>query len=112
MISLISGSEVFIISSRKEPFGLVALEAMAAGSPVVASNVGGIPEILQDGCGILVPPDDEKALADAIEKLLTNEDFRRSLVMRGSERVKEFSWDRAAQAYLALGVSPSSSSNS
>ncbi|HVO65213.1 MAG TPA: glycosyltransferase family 4 protein, partial [Syntrophales bacterium] len=100
--ALMAGSEVFVVPSRKEPFGLVVLEAMAAETPVIATNVGGIPEILVDGCGLLVPLEDENALAEAIEKVLTHPDLKEMLMLNGRERVKGFSWENAAQSYIAL----------
>lgn len=103
MKSLIAGSRLLAVPSRKEPFGLVVLEGMAAGAPVVASAVGGIPEIITDNCGMLIPPDNEQALADAIESVLTDPSLTKNLIGRARERVKEFSWDRVAQAYLNLG---------
>jgi len=102
MKSLMAGSELFVLPSRKEPFGLVVLEAMAAGAPVIATKVGGIPEILVDGCGLLVRSEDEKALAEAIEKVLTHQILKEKLLSKGRERVKQFSWENAVQSYLAL----------
>jgi len=102
MKSLMAGSEIFIVPSRREPFGLVVLEAMASGTAVIASNVGGIPEILGGGCGLLVPSEDEKALADAIENVLNHQDLKENLLSKGRERVKQFSWENAALSYLAL----------
>jgi len=97
-----AGSEMFAVPSRKEAFGLVVLEAMASETPVIATNVGGIPEIIQDGCGLLVPPEDEKALAGMIEKVLTQQGLKEKLVFRARERVKQFSWENVVQSYLAL----------
>jgi glycosyltransferase involved in cell wall biosynthesis len=102
MKSLMAGSEMFAVPSRKEAFGLVVLEAMASETPVIATNVGGIPEIIQDGCGLLVPPEDEKALAGMIEKVLTQQGLKEKLVFRARERVKQFSWENVVQSYLAL----------
>jgi glycosyltransferase involved in cell wall biosynthesis len=61
---------VFVLASLNEPFGLVISEAREAGFPVVASNVGGIPEALDGGeAGILVPPGDPAALVDAVRRI-------------------------------------------
>ena len=65
-------ARVALIPSRKEPFGIVALEAIAGGCPVVASNVGGLPEAVGD-CGLLVEPEEPKALADAVQDILESE---------------------------------------
>lgn len=70
---LIQAFDIVAVPSRVEPFGLASLEAMAAERPVVASRVGGIPEVVRDGeTGVLVPPRDPKPLADAIARLLDN----------------------------------------
>jgi glycosyltransferase involved in cell wall biosynthesis len=62
--------DVLAVPSREEPFGTVAAEALAAGTPVVASDVGGLREYVDDGCGALVPPGDPGALADALAGVL------------------------------------------
>ena len=70
VIQLLSHATAFVCPSLYEPLGIVNLEAMACGSAVVASHVGGIPEVVADGeTGLLVPPDDPKALADALNTL-------------------------------------------
>jgi glycosyltransferase involved in cell wall biosynthesis len=71
--------DLFILPSYGETYGLVLIEAMAMGKPVVATNAGGVPEIVEDGRdGLLVPPRDEKALADAVVRLLGDASLRRS----------------------------------
>jgi len=93
-------ADVFVLPSYDEIFGIVNLEAMACGTPVVATRVGGIPEIVKDGKnGLLVPPKDPDALADAIIYLLENEDVRRGMGERGREMVKDYSWDKIAEQY-------------
>jgi len=71
----------------REGFGLVALEAMAAGTPVVASDDGALPEVL-GRCGILVPPGDAGALADAVVALLRDPDRRAALAACGRDRAR------------------------
>ena len=95
---------VFCLPSRAESFGIVLLEAGAFRLPVVATDVGGIPEILEDGqTGLLVPPDDPSALADALLRVLTNDDFARSAGRRLHDRVlTDFSWRRAYDTYRSL----------
>jgi glycogen(starch) synthase len=102
MKKLLAGSEMTVVPSRVETFGLIVLEALAAGTPVIASNVGGIPEILQDGVGLIVAPNDETALADAMEKLLNDSDLRVDLIKNGLNRTLDFSWDLIAEKYLNL----------
>lgn len=75
--NLLKLADVFLLPSETESFGLAALEAMASGVPVVASRVGGLPEVVEDGvCGLLVPPGDVDGLAHALERLLANPALR------------------------------------
>lgn len=101
-------TSVFCLPSRSEPFGIVLLEAGAFRCPVVASAVGGIPEIITDGVdGRLVPADDADALADRLRDLLTDPAENRRLGEAFRERVEtQFSWKRACDAYLALCSTP------
>lgn len=79
---------VFPSIYESESFGVAVLESSASGVPVIASNVGGLPEVVKDGItGILVPRADEVALAEAIEKLILNEDLRRKMGRAGREYV-------------------------
>ena len=95
--------DVFVLPSRFEAFGLSILEAMLAELPVVASNVGGIPELVVHGdTGLLVPPDDAEALAEAIREALEPETAAR-LGRQGRERaVARFGVDAMVHAYEAL----------
>jgi 2-deoxystreptamine N-acetyl-D-glucosaminyltransferase/2-deoxystreptamine glucosyltransferase len=102
---------VVAVPSRREGFGVVALEAMASGRPVVASAVGGLLDIVVDGAtGLLVPPGDVPALRAALERLLEDGELRRRLGEAGRERAREhFSWpavaDETVRAYEdALGA--------
>ena len=71
-----SEADIFVLASRSEPFGLVIAEAREAGCAVVGSNVGGIPEVLEEGrAGLLVPPGDPSALAEALSTLLSSPDL-------------------------------------
>ncbi len=79
-----SEAAVVVVPSRSEALPRVVLEALAAGAPVVASNVGGVPEIVQDGVtGILVPPGDVQALASALDRVLANDALRHELSSSG-----------------------------
>ncbi|MDB5893303.1 MAG: hypothetical protein JWQ88_834 [Rhodoferax sp.] len=95
---------VFVLPSRSEPFGIVLLEAGAFSLPVVASHVGGVPEIVSDGqTGLLVPPDDVDRLAQAIRSLLDDPSKCRALGHGLHERVvTEFTWATACRRYAAL----------
>ncbi|MBU1671183.1 MAG: glycosyltransferase family 4 protein [Actinobacteria bacterium] len=80
-----------------ESFGVVLIEAMASGTPVVASDIPGYASVVeQAGGGVLFPRDDSEGLAHEVADLLADEDRRRELSRRGIEGVKEFSWDRLA----------------
>jgi glycosyltransferase involved in cell wall biosynthesis len=82
--------DLFAFPTRSEPFGKVVIEAMAARCPVVASRVGGIPEIItNDELGTLIPPDDPKSLSDAIVGYLTDPRRRRDVGERGAASVRE-----------------------
>ena len=100
-LALFDGCLFFVLPSRHEPFGLVNLEAMLAEKAVIASHVGGVPEIVQDKqSGLLVPPEDPDALASAIAQLITNAPLRRRLGAAGRERAKDFTWARAVDRYF------------
>jgi glycosyltransferase involved in cell wall biosynthesis len=101
---LLGTADVFVLSSHSEGLPLSILEAMAAGLPVVASNVGGVSEVVVDGdTGLLVPPGDAQSLAAAIERLLEDPPLCRRLGEAGQNRVAEH-FDLAAvqQAHLDL----------
>jgi glycosyltransferase involved in cell wall biosynthesis len=94
--SAFRAARVFALPSEYEAFGLVLLEALAQGTPVVASRVGGVPEVLDEGrAGRLVPPEDSSALADALIALWDDESLRRDLSEYGrSQVVPRYSWER------------------
>jgi glycosyltransferase involved in cell wall biosynthesis len=91
--------EVLVSPSLYEGFGLPAAEAMACGLPVIATTAGAFPEVIADGeSGILVPPADANALADAIEALLGDAARRRAMGAAGCQRIEEkFSWRVCAE---------------
>lgn len=102
--SLLPAFDVFALPSRSEAFGTVLLEAGLASLPVVASNVGGIPEVLKDKeSGMLVPASDSKALADALDTLVRNGEIRTKLGNALYERVlRVFSADKMLRETFAL----------
>jgi glycosyltransferase involved in cell wall biosynthesis len=98
---LYAGAEAFVLPSLHEGFGLTALEAMAAGVPVVASNRTALPETV-DKAGVLVDPDDHEAIADAVEALLADDGERARLRAAGLERAAGFTWERTARELHAV----------
>jgi len=98
---LYSAAGVFVYPSVYEGFGLPVLEAMACGTPVVASNTSAIPEVAGDAA-LLVDPYQEEQIADALELVLTNHDVTRSLSAMGLIRAQQFSWRRTAQEALSV----------
>jgi starch synthase len=104
VIQLLSHATVFACPSTYEPLGIVNLEAMACGTAVAASRVGGIPEVVADGeNGLLVPPDDPAALAAAINTLVRDPDLAATMGRKGRERaVAEFGWPAIAAQTVAL----------
>ncbi|KQV79077.1 hypothetical protein ASD15_20655 [Massilia sp. Root351] len=101
---LFASATVFALPSRQEPFGIVLLEAGAFGLPVVASAVGGVPEILDDGVTArLVPPDDAAGLAEALRAVLRNPDAAQAMGARLRQHVQNrFSWHASSAGYAAL----------
>lgn len=91
-------------SQGEEALGLSAAEAMACGLPVVASNLGGLPEVVSADTGVLIPPKNPDALADALVKLLDDETGRRTMGKAGRARIEaDFSWSACA-ARLEAGM--------
>jgi starch synthase len=101
---VLSHAAAFVCPSVYEPLGIVNLEAMACGVPVVASAVGGIPEVVVDGqTGLLVPPGEPEALAAAVNRVLENPDLGRRMGQAGRERaVAQFSWQSIARQTVEL----------
>ena len=112
MPDIMAGFSVFVLTSRNEGFGRVLVEAMAAGVPVVATNVGGVPGVVEDGSsGILVPPGDPRAVADAVCMMLDNPSLRETLSRNGRQRAAQFGIEHMVEqfeeVYAALpGVIP------
>ncbi len=98
-----SAADVCVVPSFYESFGLVALEAMACGTPVVASRVGGLAGTVRDGeTGYLIPWRCPEPFAERLELLLDNEELRRAFGQSAREFVERFRWDNVADATLAL----------
>ncbi len=101
---ILQALDVFILPSLDEPFGLVVAEAGAAGLPVVATRVGGVPEIIKDGItGILIPPHSPDEIVCAVEELIQRPDLARSLADAGRKRAEEsFSQEVMVEKTLAV----------
>lgn len=96
-------ADICVVPSRTETFGLVALEAQALGTPVVASAVGGLTEIIADGqTGFLVPERQSQAFADAIARLLDDPELRARMGAAARDRAATFTWDRAVDRMAAI----------
>lgn len=99
-VRAIAESTIFVLTSVEEGLPTVLVEAMALGKPVIATTVGGIPEIVKDGVnGILIPPRSPEHVAKALERLLTNSVLRRKLGKAAAESVKDYTWSKTAEKY-------------
>ncbi len=98
--ALLAQLDLVVLPSLQEPFGKIVIEAMAMGKPVVASSVGGVPEIVEHGkTGLLIPPDNTDALRQALEQLVLNPDMRCKMGQVGQKRVRHlFSLQHHVQA--------------
>ena len=99
-----AAADVCVVPSHYEPFGLVAIEAMASGTPVVASDVGGLQfTVVDEETGLLASPQDVDAFASAIDRILLNSEWRDELGKAGRKRVEsKFSWDGVATQLTEL----------
>lgn len=102
-----SAAEVCVVPSHYESFGMVALEAMACGTPVIASKVGGLTFTVRDGqTGFLVPNDDPRALADRLRRLLGDQELRQEMSHHAVQLSERYSWtivaSRVVEAYRSL----------
>ena len=101
-ITWIAAFDLFAFPSLTEPLGSTLLDVMRAGVPIVASEVDGIPEVVTEGCGILVPPGDAGILAEQLLRLYRSKELRRRLSERGLERAKEFSPELIAREHMKV----------
>ncbi|MGC2191754.1 MAG: glycosyltransferase family 1 protein [Candidatus Dormiibacterota bacterium] len=101
LAALYSGALAACVPSLYEGFGLPALEAMACGAPVLATDVGGVQEIAE-GAALLVPDGDQNGWVEGLRRLLNEPGLREHLRALGLDRAGRFSWDRSAQAHAEL----------
>ena len=99
--ALLGGADALVYPSLYEGFGLPVLEAMACGTPVIASDVAALPELV-DGAGTLVDPADPDGLAERIVTLLADDELRRRLRAAGIERASGYAWDETARRTAAV----------
>jgi N-acetyl-alpha-D-glucosaminyl L-malate synthase BshA len=91
-------SDVFVLPSLSESFGIVNLEAMASGLPIVATKVGGLPEIIKDGeNGFLVEPKNPEELAEKVLSILGNNELRERITRNNKEKAKDYSWESVVE---------------
>ncbi len=104
--SILSRLDIFAILSilDSETFGVAAVEAEACGIPVVASNVGGLPEVVVDGeTGLIVPPKNAKATADALERLIIDSDLRKQMGLNARKLIEErYDWNKSISKMISL----------
>lgn len=100
---VLSGLDIFVLPSWSEGFGRANLEAMAAGLPIVSTNVGGIPEVVVDGeSGLLVPPRDPPALAEAIIKLAQDKNLCKKMGEAGRRRAEQFTIEKMVDGVVEV----------
>jgi glycogen synthase len=94
-----AAADVAVAPSIYEPFGLVAVEAMACGTPVVVGDTGGLREIVAGGHGLLFPPQDDERLADRLIEVLSDRELAHELIVRGRQRIAQrYDWGAVAAA--------------
>ena len=98
---LYKNARAFIFPSEYEGFGIPVLEAMASECPVILTNYSSFPEVAGNA-GIYFEKNDENGLLNCVEKVLGNESFRTSIILKGSKQVKKFSWEKTADQCLEI----------
>ncbi len=101
LVAVYNAASVCVLPSHYEGFGLTVLEAMACGTPTLISDRGSLPEIA-GGASLIIDPDNIDELAEALARVMDDEDLRLDLRHKGFERVTEFSWERCARETAAV----------
>ena len=102
-ITLSKNYNVFINTTNFDNMPISVIEAMALGLPIVSTNVGGLPYLIEDGKdGLLVEPDDHKSMADRIISLIDNETFEKKLIKNARLKVEQFNWDIIKHKWLDI----------
>ena len=103
VVTWLKGFDIFLFTSKAEGLGTSLLDAFAAGIPVVATNAGGIGEVLIDEkTGLLAEPGDSLKLADAVDRILKDEALKQKLIENANDHLANFSWDRMAEQTAKL----------
>ena len=96
-----AGAKVFLYPSLRESFGIPLLESMACGTPVITSNTSALPEVA-GAAALLVNPSNQDEITNALSSSLSNESLRQSLIDKGFERIRDFSWSLSATNLLTI----------
>ncbi len=96
-----AGAKVFTLPALYEGFGFPPLEAMSSGVPVVVSNLSSLPEVVGEA-GVLVDPNSVDSIAEGLLKVLTDNNLRQNMIVKGLVRVKDFTWENTARKTLAV----------
>ncbi|MCJ7666242.1 MAG: glycosyltransferase family 4 protein [Actinobacteria bacterium] len=102
LYSIYSSSDIFILTSRYESFGIVLIEAMASGLPIVASNIISVKNIIKNNITGLLVEQTPKDFAKAVEKLIGNSKLREKLIKNGLEEVKKYDWNKIVQKFECI----------
>ena len=98
-----ASADIVVMPSHYESFGMVALEAMACGTPVIASDVGGLAQLVRDGeTGFLVPDRNPEAMAERLRCVLSDGKLRLQLGRRAADQAKDYGWDLITERIIEL----------
>jgi glycosyltransferase involved in cell wall biosynthesis len=97
-----AASQIFVFPSLHEAFGIAPLEALAAGCPVISTNVGGPVEVLNDRVAVFQNPLNQQAWLDNIKHLLEDTELRRQISLAGKDFAKKFSWSKVASKIIEV----------